>query len=67
MEWVIVPISRIHVIIRFSDSYSLSNSIGSKGEIVQVKRGYARNMLIPRKLAGLRVVCSVAHNIFNVK
>ena len=27
--------------------------LGSRGEIVQVKRGYARNMLIPRKLAGI--------------
>ena len=25
---------------------------GEKGDIIQVKRGYARNFLIPRKIAG---------------
>jgi ribosomal protein L9 len=36
---------------------------GSKGEIISVKRGFARNYLIPRKLAGEphRLVIGLEH------
>ena len=31
---------------------------GEKGDIITVKRGFARNYLIPRKLAGIKI-CSI--------
>ena len=54
------PVTGIHlrVNVRYASNIKvvlLDNSIpklGQKGEIVVVKRGYARNLLIPRKIAG---------------
>jgi ribosomal protein L9 len=39
--------------------------LGKKGEIIEVKRGHARNLLVPRKIAGKISVAVLQSAMFN--
>ena len=39
---------------------------GNQGEIVKVRGGYARNILIPRKIAGINNQFLVAFNLLSI-
>lgn len=38
-------------------------TLGSKGDLVKVKRGFARNLLVPRKIAGMSLILLFVHII----